>query len=163
MKRCAMAVAVAVCAGLLGACGPIGPIPGGRLSGEPGDPQLADWSFVSIHEQAQLETRPTDPHSVNVWIVGLGEHLYVPTSMIIGPKDPTRRSWAAHVAEDPDVRIRIAGRLYERRAVRVDDADEYATARAALEAKYALDEPDPERTIWIFRLDPRPADSLGRE
>ena len=162
--RISSALAAALCGAALAGCGPIGPIPGGRLSGEPGDPSISDWGFVAGHEQAQLETRPADPHSVNVWLVGLGEHLYVPTSMILGTRDPTRRSWAAHVAEDPDVRVRIAGRIYERRAVRVHDAEEYGRARSALEAKYDLDEPDPERIVWIFRLDPRrPADALRAE
>jgi len=46
---------------------------------------------------------------------------------------------------------------HARLASRVEDAGEYDRARAALEAKYDLDpaERDPEREIWIFRLDPR--------
>ena len=136
-------------------CGPIGPIPGGRLSGEIGAPSVSDWSFAAEIENAQLETRPSDPHSVNTWFVALGPRLYVPTSMILGPKDPTERSWTAHVARSPDVRIRLGSSVFERVAVRVENADEYERARAALEKKYDLDpaERDPERQVWIFRLD----------
>ena len=139
-------------------CGPIGPIPGGALSGEVVSEPVADWSFTDQVENAQLETRPDDPHSVNTWFAGVGPRLYVPTSMILGPKHPDGRSWVAHVSEDDRVRIRLGDAIYERRAVRVaDDSPEYREARAALEARYdiAPGDRDPERTIWIFRLDPR--------
>jgi len=139
-------------------CGPIGPIPGGALSGEVGAAQMRDWSSAAEVENAQLETRPTDPHSVNTWFAAVGGQLYVPTSMILGPKHPDGRSWVAHVAEDDRVRIRLGETVYERRAVRVPDgSDEYTAARSALEARYEIAEADrdPERVIWIFRLDPR--------
>ena len=46
-------------------CGPLGPIPGGALSGELGSADAADWSFGKDLETAQLETRRADPHAVN--------------------------------------------------------------------------------------------------
>ncbi len=137
-------------------CGPLGPIPGGRLRGDVVTVEIKDWAFAVEEKTAQIETNPADPHSVNVWFGSLGPHLYVPSSMILGPKDPTERGWVGNVAADPHVRIRIDGRVYERVAVRVTDRDEYAEARAALEKKYELDpeERDAEREIWLFRLDP---------
>lgn len=148
-------------------CGPIGPIPGGALSGEPGPAAVADWSFAAEIDTAQLETRPSDPHSVNVWFAWVGPALYVPSSMILGTKDPAGRGWVAHVAEDPRVRIRLGETVYPRRAVRVPDGSaEYRAARAALEARYALDPQgrDPARAVWIYRLDPRqPVDRAGLE
>ncbi len=139
------------------ACGPMGPIPGSRLSGEVGPSNVDDWSFAVNEGNAQLETRPADPHSVNTWFIALGPRLYVPTSMIFGPKDPADRGWVAHVADDPLVRVRLAGVVYERVAVRVTDEKEYRAARSALETKYDLNpgERDPNREVWIFRLDPR--------
>jgi hypothetical protein len=59
------------------------------------------------------------------------------------------------------VRILIRGLIYERRARRrarrLIEPSEYERARAGLERKYGLDpsERDPERSVWIFRLDPR--------
>ena len=138
-------------------CGPIGPIPGGALSGEVGPVTVADWSFAEGVENAQLETRPADPHSVNTWFATVGDQLYVPTSMILGPNYPEGRSWVSHVAEDDRVRIRLGDLVFERRAVRVaDNSPEYTSARLALEARYeiAKEDRDPERTIWIFRLAP---------
>jgi hypothetical protein len=108
-------------------------------------------------DTAQLETRPDAPHSVHTWFVVLGDRVYVPTSMIRGPLDPRERSWVVHVSKDPSVRIRLGDRIYERMARRVSDPVEYEQARAALEAKYALDPAarDPDREVWIFRLDER--------
>lgn len=157
VRRWGLAVAI-----LLVACGPIGPIPGGALSGPLGPDEVDDWSSaggVDLREieNAQLETRPADPHSVNTWFVTIDDRLYVPTSMILGPKHPDGRSWVAHVSADPRVRIRLGDTVYERQASRVEDPVEYETARAALEAKYEISpaDRDPERTIWIFRLDER--------
>ena len=141
----------------LSGCGPLGPLSGGSLRGPVHTQPVADWAFVDAEATCQLETNPASPHSVNTWCVGIGERLYVPTSMIRGPKSPSERDWVKNVANDPSVRIRIAGEVYERVAVRVGDAAEYDLARAALERKYELDaaERDPEREIWIFRLDAR--------
>ena len=151
-------VKLAILGVVFAGCGPIGPIPGGALSGEIGAADTADWVFASEVDTAQLETRPSDPHSVNTWFATVGPALYVPTSMILGPKHPDGRSWVAHVAEDDRVRIRLGGTVFERRAVRVPDASaEYARARGALEARYELDpaDRDPERTVWIYRLEAR--------
>lgn len=154
MQRTSLALALAA---LLLACGPIGPCAGGRLDGEVGPAVVSSWAFAEGIETAQLETRPASPHSVHTWFVALGDRLYVPTSMIRGPKSPTKRGWVGHVGDDPRVRIRLGDRIFERHMTRVADADEYDRARRALESKYGLDAErrDPEREVWIFRLDPR--------
>jgi hypothetical protein len=150
--------ALALCVLLaLAGCGPLGPLPGGTLRGPVHTQTVADWSFVESESTCQLETNPADPYSVNTWCIGIGARLYVPTSMIRGPKTPSERDWVKNVANDPAVRIRIGDAVYERVAVRVSDAAEYDAARTALEKKYGLDpaDRDPEREIWIFRLEPR--------
>lgn len=142
------------------ACGgPVGPFAGGELSGElataPLDPALVDEAT-----QVQLETDPSAPHSVNTWIGVADGAIYVPTSMIRGPLSPAEREWVRNVQADARVRLRVAGALYELRAVRVEDAAEYAAARDALEAKYELaaDDMDPAREIWLFRMEARGAE-----
>lgn len=139
-------------------CGPIGPFPGGALRGEVVSADVADWSFADDLKNAQLETRPEDPHSVNTWWVALDDRLYVPTSMILGPKTPRDRGWVGHVATDDRVRLRLGDRVFERRALRLPYGGwEYEGARRALEERYelALEDRDPDRTVWIYRLDPR--------
>lgn len=137
---------------------PLGPFPGGRLRGPVDPPPRQDWSFVRRAERCQLETNPDDPHSINCWCVGWGSRVYVPTSMIRGPLDPAERGWVKNVESESEVRLRVDGRIYELDAVRVPEGgDEYDEVLAALEEKYGLDpaERDPEREIWIYRLEPR--------
>jgi hypothetical protein len=150
---------------LLGAiaCGPIGPFAGGRLSGDPGPAIVSDWSFADGLETASLETRPSNPRSVTIWFASIDSKLFVSTSMILGPTTPSKRSWVAQVAEDPRVRIRLGDVVYERVARKIEDEDEFASALVALEAKYDLEpkDRDPERTVWIYRLDERVGSSTS--
>jgi len=142
---------------LLGLGCPIGPFSGGRLSGEVRPAHGADWSALADVENCQLETNPGAPHSINCWCAASHGKVYVPSSMILGPTVPTEREWVRNVQADPAVRLRVGASVYELTAVRVEDATEYESARSALEARYELDpaERDPEREIWIFRLEPR--------
>ena len=113
---------------------PLGPFSGGSLRGAvyEGD-DVDDWTFVGDVETCQLETNPSEPHSVNTWCIGSGPYLYIPTSMILGPVDPSEREWVQNVQSDGEVRVRIAGTVYE-----LDPDDR-----------------DPEREIWLFRMQPR--------
>jgi hypothetical protein len=156
LRRVARARLVLALSLLLPACGPVGPFGGGALSGElRGAP--SDWSFVAGVEQAQLETRPGDPRSINLWLGSLDGRLYVASSMVRGPKLPSERGWVRDVEADERVRVRIEGVVYELRAERVLDADEAGAVRAMFEAKYGLDPKgrDPEREVWFFELLPR--------
>jgi hypothetical protein len=142
------------------ACGgPLGPFAGGALSGEPGPAVVEDWSFADGFETADLETGGSEPRSVTIWFATVDSRLYISTSLIHGPKQPSERGWVRGVKSDPQVRIRIDGVVYERVARRVEDPAEFGAARAALETKYGIDpvDRDPERTIWVYRLDPRSA------
>ena len=47
--------------------GPLGPIPGGRLSGPTNRDKNPDWSHVE--KVIQIEIRPSKPWSLNVWAV----------------------------------------------------------------------------------------------
>jgi len=120
---------------------------------------VADWSFAEGQKTLAIETCPSDPHSVQTWFASIDARLYVPTSMIFGTKDPSKRRWVRCIEADPRVRVRIGETVFERRAVRVEDPAEYAEARAAIEARHGLEEADrdPERTVWIYRLTARRA------
>ena len=141
MRQLTLALAML---GLL-ACEPLVMIPGGELSGET-QPAPEDWSFSDEFETVQLETRPADPYSVNIWGVAVGSDFYVAS----GKAD---NAWARHIAEDDRVRLRIDETIYELRAVR----DESPAARerflAAAKAKYDF-EPDPDEAsdAILFRL-----------
>lgn len=152
-------IACALFAALLlstGCGGPIGPVPGGALSGEEASAP-SDWSFANDVKQVQVETSPARPYSVNTWVGSVRGKLYVPTSMILGPENPAERTWVQNVLRDGAVRVRVAGKVYALSAVRVTDSAEYASVLAALDAKYELapGDRDPVRAIWIFRMQPR--------
>ena len=144
-------------AALLLACGPLGPIPGGALRGEPVTGPVQDWAFLDDEHTVQLETNPSDPYSVNIWIGHEGGRPYIPSSLIAGVAEPTERQWVENVLDDPNVRLKVQGRLYDLRAVRVEDDTERESVRAALLAKYEVEASDDghEDQAWIFRLEPR--------
>ena len=136
---------VAFVAAVLLACGPLVVIPGGRLSGETTSVP-ADWSFSDEVQTVQLETRPADPYSVNVWGVAVGEDFYVASAK-------ADNAWAEHIAADDRVRLRIGGAIYEMRAERDDTPKAREHFLAAAAAKYDF-EPEPDQTseAVLFRL-----------
>ena len=148
---------LAVCAiSLCLACGPIGPLAGGRLRGTVRPPPSSWESFAAV-KTAQLETQPTDPHSINVWLGVVDGQAYLSTSLIMGPDDPAERAWVRHVERDPRVRLRIEGDVYELIAERVDDAALADRVRDAMIEKYGVEADAHSNASWIFRLSPRPA------
>ena len=132
------------------ACGPIGPMPGGKLSGDVAAPP-PDWSASDAVKNVQLETDPDgDPYSVNVWGAGMGPRFYVAAA------EGAESEWAQNMIADPNVRLRVGDAVYELRATKIDGEDERNTVLAAFKQKYDF-EPEPEQTenAWLFRLDPR--------
>jgi hypothetical protein len=136
---------------ILAGCEPIGPIPGGELGGEVVAWPAGDWSEQGEEHEIFVETRPSDPHSVTVWCVAHEGALYIPS------RDPGKKHWVRNVMENPDVRLKIADRIYEGRAVRVTDAAEFEAAGTKLIAKYEIESEDIDAAteVWLFRIEPR--------
>ncbi len=119
------------------ACEPEDRRPGLWLSGEPVAETVTDWSFTDDISKIFLETRTwyLVPHSVTVTCVALGDTLYVPT---VYPRDaayPEARLWNRNVVRDPRVRLKIGERVYERRAVLVEDPAKWSAILAAFARK----------------------------
>lgn len=133
---------------LAAGCGPFFLLPGGALEGTPASVP-ADWSFSDEVDTVQLETRPEDPYSVNIWIVGLGPHLYVHAGT-------NRSNWVEHIEANSEVRVRIEDALYELSASRVDGQEEFARFADAYEKKYDL-RPRNENVaeVYVFRIGAR--------
>lgn len=141
--------AFALACALALACGPLVMIPGGRLSGEE-QPPPADWSFTDGVEVVQLETRPGDPYSVNVWGVAANGAFYVASGR------GAEAGWAGHIAEDPRVRLQVGEAVYPLVAVRTDDEAELEAFLAAAKAKYDFEpEEGQQEEAVLFRLQPR--------
>lgn len=133
------------------ACGPLGPLAGGQLSGQV-EAAPVDWSFTDAVDTVQLETNPTDPYSVNIWGATVGNSFYVAA----GSGEESK--WAGNIEGDPNVRLRVNGEIYELRAVRVDgDPSTREAFLAALQKKYDYELPNDEEAqqAWLYRLDPR--------
>lgn len=108
---------------------------GGRLSGEEGS-WPTGWQDAADVSQIQLETRPEDPHSVNVWIVVVDGAAYISTSLLHGTEVPDEREWVRNVAADPRVRVRIDGVVYLAQLEVLDDERLKARVLEAFAAKY---------------------------
>lgn len=127
------AIALCALACVVGCGGPTLMFPGGALSGEVVEEIPEDWSFVT-DSFVDLETRPSDPYSVEVNYTVRDGRLYI---------DPAEgRRWLDHIREDARVRVRFGGRVYPLEAVRVEDPAEL--------------EGFPEDR-FIYRLQARPA------
>ena len=139
---------------ILSACGgPLGPLAGGELSGEEASPTNGDWSFAKDVEVIQLETRPSEPHSINIWTGVLDKQLYLPSSLISGDENPAERGWVQHVTADPSVRLRIDGRVYTAQAVRVTNPALIAQIKSLILVKYEEEATPHSNNAWIYRID----------
>ena len=137
---CLLAVSTA-----LGCNGPMGLLPGGQLDGE-SQPAPSDWAFAGDYGTAQLETRASEPYSVNLAYTIIDGTLYVNAG-------GTETQWVKNIASNSAVRLRIDGLLYDLRADRVTDADEIAAFGKAWTSQslFRRDPSDPEE-VWIYRL-----------
>lgn len=141
-------------AALMAALG-CGPLPGGALRGEVASPPAA-WVDALGADRAfcEIESRHADPHSIQLECFVRDGSLYAQSHRwALAPWWP--ESWAAIWLEQPDVRVRIAGRIYELRAVRVSDA----ALRTALLNERGYD-PVPAGIV-LFRFDARTGDAPG--
>ena len=147
MRSCALALMVVLVSG----CGPWGPTPGFRLFGEVTRDAGEDWSFTSDIPEIALQTSTwyLIPHAVTVWCVDLDGELYV------GAREPQSKRWIGHISRDPNVRLKIDGRIYERRLVRVEDGERVSAIRARYAEKYDLSRfaSSPPKELWYYRVE----------
>lgn len=133
---------------VLAGCADYLPISSGALSGTVA-PAPASWTEVAKQKIIQLESQPEDPYSVNLWIIGQDERLYV----FAGDNYST---WIEHMDANPDVRVKMGGSIYQLTATRVTDAAEFEWFAQAWEQKYG-NRPRNENVAetYLMRLTPR--------
>jgi len=134
---------------------PSGERPGFGLSGEVAQEAVADWSFTDGIEEIQIETRTGYglPHSVTIWCVAIDGGLYVGAS---SPDHPKERYWVRNVRRDPDVRLKIGGRIYERRLEPITDPVRTDFVNRAFGRKYHYDVDEDTDPVVYFRVVERP-------
>lgn len=131
------------------ACQPIGPMPGGALTGAV-QPVPPEWGELAKVDTVQLETRPDSPYSVNIWGIALGANYYVAAGS-------GETSWTKNIDANANVRLRIGESVFELRAVRVTESQELDQVRAAYGAKYKMSDDQKEQSgrATVYRLDRR--------
>ena len=131
--------------------GPLGPIPGGRMSGPVVDPaEPLDWS--GAEREIEIEVRPEQPWSLTVWRVVVDGDLYIPSG------NGAERRWTQVAVADPRVRVRSQGRIQEGCLVRIEDPTIRRRVRDALVELYPMfpgGDGEDDGSIWLFRVDPR--------
>ena len=143
-----LAAGVAVLARFSG--GPIGPFPGGKLSGTPVSGPVADWTPIMAGvPHIEIEVSPDRPRSVTTSYLVHDGKLYVPSMMA------AHKRWPQAAIADDRVVVRVGGKLYERRAVRVTDPAEIRSLVRAWDAAAPDDVDVSALSTWYFRMDPR--------
>ncbi len=128
VTRSALFLAVLLTAVAIGCGGPTLLLPGGALEGQVA-PIPESWAFTDDVQTIQLETAPAEPYSVNIWVIALGEHLYVHAGT-------SRSTWIVNMQGDPNVRLRVEDTIYELAAARVETQEEFDRFSEAYERKY---------------------------
>jgi len=114
--------------------------PGLGLTGEVHQQASEGWSCTEDAGEIFIETVTSYriPHSVTAWCVTVGKELYVSAD------DSDKKTWVANVARDPNVRLKIKGRIYEQKLVPVVDPTTIASIDSGFVRKYEYDEEDYE-------------------
>jgi hypothetical protein len=156
VRACVALVLLALLAGtvLFGGLGPLAMLPGGVLWGERREPP-SDWSFTDAIGEIQVQTHVGPlPWSVTTWVLADGDELFLAAS-------ECDRVWTHRVLADPEIRVRIAGVVYELRARPERDPAVAARLAPIVLHKYfgiAADSATwiPEETTGcVFRVEPR--------
>ena len=140
----------------LGGCsGPFGPIAGGELQGASAAAP-SNWDKIGMVEHVQLETiHRGQPRSVLIWVGAVDNRLYIATSLISGSSNPGERTWVKNVADNPNVRLRAAERIYRLKAVRETDPIRLEAARSAMMSKYGVEADEQSKAAWVYELQQR--------
>ena len=119
--------------------------PGLGLPGEVHQGAVEDWSFSEDSGEVFIETVTSYwiPHSVTAWVVTVGKGLYVSADY------PDRKSWVANVARNPNVRVKIKGKVYEQKLVPVTDPTTIASIDSAFVRKYEYEEEEVDESMTV--------------
>jgi hypothetical protein len=115
--------------------GPLGPIPGGALAGEPSSELPADWTFANRDPYLLIESDAFAlPWSDRVWFLAYEGRLHLLLPGFFGD-DLARR-----IAVDPRVRVEVDGKVYEQVAVAVTSDEAIGSLMApVLRRQFAIE------------------------
>ncbi len=99
-------------------------------------------------EEIQMQIPGDPPYSITTHAFMIDGALYVGADFVF----PFKR-WVYIVQEDPEVLVRIGGRLFRRRAVRIQDPDESRRILEEVSRQRGVDPDDWLTDVWFFRMD----------
>lgn len=150
-RRLQVCLLSTLAAGVLACSGPLLVLPGGQLSGQLAEAGSVptDWSVAGEYGFFKLETRPSDPYSVNIAFTVVGGALYAYAG-------PTETQWAKNMERDPRVIVGMDGTLYPLRATRVTHSKEIEEFGAAWTSQNSFHrDPKDSEEVWLYRLSRR--------
>ena len=130
---------------------PLGQVPGKRLLGEEVTGPIVDWSFTEQARGVTLETRPSDPYSVNISCLLHDGGFY-------GLATSIENRWVQFLLEDPNIRFKLEDKLYPARASVVEDPELINDLFDTLAQKYRGGRdrtPEQRATYRFIRIDSR--------
>ena len=139
--------------------GPVAMFAGGPFqSGEPVAGSEPDWSFVRDVQEVEFQLREP-PRSRTTWILYQEGKAYIPCGYMTTWWGRIWKQWPHEVAKDPRIRLRVGGKLYERRLVRIEQGPAVAPLLAELSRKYAGGTEIPMEAVtsgylWLYELAP---------
>jgi len=128
--------------------GPVAIFPGGPFeSGEWVPDAQVDWTSAAGLEEIELQSG--DPaRSRTTWILVVDGEAYVPCSLSF----PPGKTWHHEALANPEAEavVRVAGKRYRRRLVKVDDPALEQRLAETVRAKYTA--PPGSAGVWFFHL-----------
>ena len=123
-------------------------MPGLWLKGEPVTTPVTDWAFTDQIPQIKIQTQTPFllPHSVTIWCAVYNGNLYVTSYR--------GRQWVENIIRDPQVRLKIADKVFDRTLSIVDDPAEKAAVLQAKGKKYPQWKVPAVSTATVFRVNP---------
>ncbi len=135
--------------------GPLGPFPGGAMTGEIVDAPVADWAALlpenaDLRKYIEVQVSPDAPRALTTAYTVRDGKLYVHALLA------ARKTWPSLALADDRVVVRVGGRLYPLRAVRVTDPAELAPLAEQLgEIEPGAGADADALPTWYFRMEPR--------
>lgn len=141
--------------------GPRGLIAGGPFtSGEIQEPGgESDLSFVRNVQEVEFQL-VDPPRSRTTWIVEHAGKAYIPSGYMTSWWGKLWKQWPIEIERDPRILLRVEGKIYERKLIRIEDGPAVAPVVAELSRKYAGDAAIPidavtSGSLWLFEVAPR--------
>jgi len=124
--------------------GPVAIFPGGPFeSGEWVEDAQVDWTAAADLEEIELQS---GGRSRTTWILVVDGEAHVPCSLSF----PPGKTWHREALEDPEAVVRVAGKRYARRLIKVDDPALEQRLVETVRAKYRP--PPGSGDVWFFHL-----------